>query len=190
MLLSGDGGFVGLLNIRQGYPRKVVGKWPVRFSVFVFQGCNGIAAWKHYVFSSWQDSGENKELQRVTYNKTRNDTILRVAFHTTLAQNRHGGCGEWYVKFSGNECTQPAPITTSVYTDHGNRIGSWMTIPAELSGFCNGTSSSSISTGPVVISVHVRNCHSSSFSTAVFTGERINGKAKVTSYFLVEEYCR
>ena len=125
--------------------------------MLVLQGCNGIAAWKHYSFSSWQDGGENKELKRVTYNKTRNDTILRVAFHTTLAQHNNDGCGEWYIEFSGNECTQPAPITPSVFTYHSSSSRVWTTIPAELSGFCNAMSSPSISTGTVVISVHVRN---------------------------------
>ena len=73
----------------------------VRLPLYFVQRCDGIAAWKYYPWVDWRDGGENKELRRVTYNKTRNDTILRVAFHSTLAQYHHGGCGVWYIKFSG-----------------------------------------------------------------------------------------
>ena len=154
-------------------------------SCFALQRCDGIAAWKYYPWVNWRDGGENKELRRVTYNKTRNDIILRVAFHSTLAQLFNDQCGEWFIKFSGNECTQPAPIVTSLYST-GNQ---WLTTPTELSGFCNATSTSSISPGPVVISVHVRNCQSS--NPNVFTGSHISGlrKPKATSFLVVEEYC-
>ena len=157
------------------------------FYVCIVQRCNGIAAWKYFPWYNWYDHYENKELKRVAYNKTRNDTILRVAFHSTLAQFLHAGCGVWYIKFSGNECTQPAPIRTTVYADHSNGASGWTTIPTELSGFCDATSASSIKTGPVVISVHVRKC--SSAGANVYTGRLGSGSA-VTSFITVEEYCR
>ena len=152
---------------------------------FPAQRCHGVAAWKYYSWANWADGGENKELRKVTYNKQRNDTVLRVAFHSALGQYRSGRCSEWLVKFSGEECSKPAPIVTGIYQSNSG----WTQTPAEVSGFCNATSSSFIFSGPLEISVHVRNCQDS--SPDAYTGASINGskKPRVTSSLVVEEYC-
>ena len=148
------------------------------------QSCRGIAAWKYFPWSNWADNKDNGHLKSVTYHKQRNDTILRVAFHSTLAMYDNARCTEWYIKFSGKECTQPAPISTSIIKSSDQN--GWHVRPAELNGFCNATSSY-FPQGPVVISVHVRACPSSRAGHA-YTGFWGWGD-KVTSSLVVEEYC-
>ena len=85
--------------------------------------------------------------------------------------------------FSGEECTRPAPISTSILK--GNDGNNWHARPAELNGFCNATSSY-FPQGPVVISVHVRGC--SSYAGDAYTGYWGFGET-LTSSLVVEEYC-
>ena len=103
------------------------------------QTCHGIAAWRYYPWVNWQTSTDNGQLRSVTYIKQRNDTILRVTFHSTLSQYNHQGCSQWYIQFGGQDCTQPAPITTSIYKYHSDSSHSTNMAPAEVSGFysCN-----------------------------------------------------
>ena len=102
--------------------------------------CQGIAAWRYYPWVNWPSDTDNGQLRSVTYKKQRNDTILRVTFHSTLSQYNHDGCSQWYIQFGGQDCTQPAPISTSIYTAHTDISNSWNRAPAEVSGFCNATS--------------------------------------------------
>ena len=148
------------------------------------QSSRGIAAWKYFPWTNWANGRDNGQLKRVTYNKQRNNTILRVAFHSTLAMYNKERCSEWYITFSGKECTQPDHISTSIMK-HLDRDG-WHGLPTQLSGFCNATSSY-FPQGPVVISVHVRACPSSRAGDA-HTGYWDWGE-KVTSSLVVEEYC-
>ena len=147
--------------------------------------CHGIAAWRYYPWVNWHSGTDNGQLRSVMYKKQRNDTILRVAFHSTLAQYRHSGCSQWYIQFGGQDCTQPAPITTSIYTDHSDGSNSNNRVPAEVSGFCNATSSGKLSPANLQISVHVKKCQGRSSGDAV-TGTNFG---QWTSYLLVEEYC-
>ena len=146
--------------------------------------CHGIAAWRYYPWVNWVSVTDNGQLRSVTYKKQRNDTILRVTFHSTLAQYYNQGCSQWYIQFGGQNCTQPAPITTSIYTSHSDSSHSSNVAPAEVSGFCNKTSSGKLSPGSIQISVHVKKCQglSSNAQTGTSAGQW-------TSYLLVEEYC-
>ena len=147
--------------------------------------CHGIAAWRYYPWVNWFNTADSGLLRSVTYKKQRNDTILRVTFHSTLAQWYNGGCSQWYIQFGGQDCTQPAPITTSIYTDHNDGSHSNNRAPAEVSGFCNATSSGKLSPGNIQVSLHVKKCQSVSRGDAV-TGTNFG---QWTSYLLVEEYC-
>ena len=132
---------------------------------------------------NWNNNDDNGQLKSVTYNKTRNDTILRVEFHSTLGQYHSTKCSTWYIQFDGVKCSQPAPIQTGIYKDGQS---SWNITPAEVSGFCRSTSRGELLKGNIQISVHVKNSCSSG-------GDSYTGKISsnhVTSYLLVEEYCK
>ena len=75
----------------------------------------------------------------VVFTKARSDTILRAAFHSTLADGgrAYGGeCSEWFITFNGKECTSPAPITTSRHKYGYGRYGhdGWLTVPGQVGG--------------------------------------------------------
>ena len=148
------------------------------------QTCHGIAAWRYYPWVNWQSNTDNGQLRSVTYIKQRNDTILRVTFHSTLSQYNHQGCSQWYIQFGGQDCTQPAPITTSIYKYHSDGSHSTNSAPSEVSGFCNATSSGKLSPGNIQVSVHVKHCIHN-------TGDALTGalEDQCTSYMLIEEYC-
>ena len=132
---------------------------------------------------NWASNAENGQLKSVTYNKTRNDTILRVEFHSSLGQYTNSECSTWYIQFDGVKCSQPAPIQTGVYR-YG--YGGWNIAPAEVSGFCRSTSRGELLKGNIQISVHVKQGCSSG-------GNAHTGRASAyddTSYLLVEEYCK
>ena len=151
---------------------------------FFLQTCHGIAAWRYYPWVNWVSGTDNGQLRSVTYKKQRNNTMLRVTFHSTLSQYNHNGCSQWYIQFGGQDCTQPAPITTSIYRYNGDSSGSWYRPPSEVSGFCNATSSGKLSPGNIQVSVHVKPCIH--YTGEAYTG---TGAGQWTSYLLVEEYC-
>ena len=130
---------------------------------------------------NWESGADNGQLKSVTYNKTQNDTILRVEFHSPLAQYTDQKCSTWYVEFDGAECTQPVPIQTGAYKYNSN---SWNIAPAEVSGFCRSTSRGELLKGIIQISVHVK--------AGCSGGNAHTGRAQfdATSYLLVEEYCK
>ena len=114
------------------------------FLCFHVQRCVGIANWQYYPCvkcSSVQDTGM---IRNVTYRKTRSDTILRVAFNSPIANGNIaiGGCSEWVIKFNGRECTEPAPISSSVtsFVNIPKEAYHWDVAPAEISGHCSATS--------------------------------------------------
>ena len=146
--------------------------------------CHGISAWRYYPWVNLYINTDNGQLRSVTYKKQRNDTMLRVTFHSTLSQYNHNQCSQWYIQFGGQDCTQPAPITTSIYTYHSDSSGSWNRAPAEVSGFCNATSRGKLSPGNIQVSVHVKKCQG--YNGDALTG---TGVGQWTSYLLVEEYC-
>ena len=154
------------------------------FTFLQTEHCHGIAAWRYYPWVNWYSGTDNGQLRSVMYEKLRNDTILRVTFHSTLSQYRSGDCSQWYIQFGGQDCTQPAPVTTSIYTDHSDGSGSWNRSPAEVGGFCNSTSTGKLSPGNIEISVHVKTCVN--YNADAFTG---TAAGHYTSYLLVEEYC-
>ena len=147
--------------------------------------CHGVAAWHYYPWVNWKSDTDNGQLKSVVYEKQRNDTTLRVTFHGALGQYNNRGCSQWYIQFGGKDCTQPAPVTTSIYTDHSVGSNSWNISPAEVSGFCNKTSAGKLLPGNIQISVHVKTCAGYSSANA-YTG---SGSGHWTTYLLVEEYC-
>ena len=52
----------------------------------------------------------------------------------------NGGCSQWYIQFGGQDCTQPARVTTSIHTDHSDGDGSLTRNSAEVGDVCNTTS--------------------------------------------------
>ena len=119
----------------------------------------------------------------MTYNKTRNDTTLRVAFHTVMSQQNAGYCNEYSTQFGGKGCLNPAPIVNSLFNNDYRNL--WHSVPAELSGFCKSTTDGMLTPGNIQISVHVNQPRSGGVTR---TG-RIAGSPALTSYLLVEEYC-
>ena len=165
----------------------------VMFLFVCFQSCVGIAKWQYFPCvkcATRQDSGM---IRTITYQKARNDTILRVAFNSPLATGNNVGCNEWYIKFNGNECNLPAPISSSLttITNQPAHPYHWTLTPAEISGFCSSTSSGTLTPGAVEISVHVRSCRLDSWIGDAHTGPAIfdDGVAPTTSSIVVEEYC-
>ena len=148
------------------------------------QECKGVSSWRYYPWANWGDSKDNGQLKTVTYKKLRNDTILRVTFHSAFSQYNHAKCTEYYIKFGGHECSDPAPIINTLYLQNygGSTIG--RSYPSQISGFCNATSAGKILAGNVQISAHVKMACSGG---SAYTGKFSSGR--VTSYLLVEEYC-
>ena len=153
-------------------------------SLLCTQGCKGIYSWRYYPWANWQDGRESGQLKTVTYKKLRNDTILRVIFHSAFAQYIDNKCSEYYIKFGGRECSEPAPITNTLYTRvSSGAAGVWRSYPSQISGFCNATSAGKLFAGNVRVSAHVNMaCSGGNAHTGIWAG-------RVTSYLLVEEYC-
>ena len=158
-------------------------------SFFVLQSCQGIAAWRAYHFEDFQFDKDNATLKSVTYEKKRTDTILRVSFHSTLGQLLSAGCSNWFIRFDGHDCLQPAPISTLIFTWRENEPNSreWNIAPSELSGLCKTTAQGLIIPGNIDISVHVKQCENSTRSDSHSGRPASIGKA--TTLILVEEYC-
>ena len=148
------------------------------------QRCEGVSSWRYYPWTNWQSSNANGQLKTVTYKKLRNDTILRVTFHSAFAQYHHGRCSEYYIQFGGRDCSQPAPIANTLYIENYGSSQDWHSVPAEVSGFCNATSQGQLLPGNIQVSVHVKESCSDGDT---YTGPV--GGGRVTSYFLIEEYC-
>ena len=168
------------------------------------QLCSGIQAWKYYPLEDWSDNRDNTALKDVPYEKKRNDTILRVSFHSNLAQGRNRGCSQWHIHFNGTDCTDPAPIVSTIYRLHNGSnltdVYFWNIAPAEITGFCNATEYVSLQpANTFLISVVVRPCSVRNVQLAR-AGDTHSGRpwqgskvrtafGKTTSSFLVEEYC-
>ena len=148
------------------------------------QKCEGISSWRYYPWTNWYSNTDNGQLKSVTYKKLRNDTILRVTFHSTFAQRYHDKCSEYFIQFGGRDCSQPAPIANTLYIQNYGSATEWHSIPAEVSGFCNATSEGQLLPGNIQVSVHVKQSCSGGDT---FTGGL--GSGRVTSYNLMEEYC-
>ena len=148
------------------------------------QECKGVSSWRYYPWANWNDARDNGQLKTVTYKKLRNDTILRVTFHSAFTQYSHAKCTEYYIKFGGRECSDPAPIVNTLYLQNygGSRMG--QSYPSQISGFWNSTSAGKLLAGNVQISAHVKMVCSGGDA---YTGMYSSGR--VTSYLLVEEYC-
>ena len=149
------------------------------------QECKGVSSWRYYPWANWEDGKDNGQLKAVTYKKLRNDTILRVTFHSAFASAIHRKCSEYYIKFGGHECSDPAPIVNTLYiTTYSANSGYWRSYPSQISGFCSGTSAGKLLAGNVQVSAHVKmSCSGGN----AYTGKQSSGR--VTSYLLVEEYC-
>ena len=148
------------------------------------QGCKGVSSWRYYPWANWRDTTNSGQLQTVTYKKLRNDTVLRVTFHSAFASAYHTRCSEYCIKFGGLECSDPAPIVNTLYTENYSTSAYWGSYPSQISGFCNGTSEGKILAGNVQVSAHVKLACSGGDA---YTGKISSGR--VTSYLLVEEYC-
>ena len=135
----------------------------------------------------------------MSYKKKKNDSLLYVTFHSTIGEYLENGCSQWHIEFDEQDCNSPARIISLVFkakkapptmskTPQSRRPEHWWnTAPAEISGFCNATSSRRITAGEVNITVHVNKCpgyHDNDAHTGTPT-ELLNS----TSYLLVEEYC-
>ena len=157
------------------------------------QRCVGIANWQYYPCVKCVSTTNEGVIRTVFYQKTRNDTILRVAFNSPIANGNDLGCSEWFIKFNGRECTAPAPISSSVTTFLHQPSNSyhWDVAPAEISGYCSATSKGKLTKGGIVVSVHVRPCtlrgrHGDAHTGPAYVAE---GPASTTSSIVVEEYC-
>ena len=138
------------------------------------------------MLKNWGNVHDVTRLQLVTYNKQRQDTILRISFSSTLGQFFKRGCAQWFIRLNNQDCTDPAPIVSLVYTAERPQ-NMWNIAPAVISGFCKSTRSGSFGTGNVRISVHVGSCDRFWHNDA-HTG-RPTDVGQVTSSLLVEEYC-
>ena len=148
------------------------------------QGCKGVSSWRYYPWANWRDNTDSGQLQTVTYKKLRNDTVLQVTFHSAFGSAYHAKCSEYYIKFGGLECSDPAPIVNTLYTEKYSNSAYWGSYPSQISGFCNATSEGKLLAGNVQVSAHVELACSGGNA---YTGKYSSGR--VTSYLLVEEYC-
>ena len=149
------------------------------------QVCKGVSSWRYFPWANWRTDKDNGLLITVTYKKLRNDTILRVTFHSAFAQLDYQKCSEYYLKFGGHECSDPAPIANTLYiTTYTGSNAYPRSYPSQISGFCNATSAGKLLAGNVQVSAHVKMACSGGNA---YTGKISSGR--VTSYLLVEEYC-
>ena len=182
--------------------------WHVSFCLFFLlcvlkvTHCRGIFAWEFYPFVNFRIKKNNAKLKAVTYLKRREDTTLRVTFQSTLGQSKVLGCNEWFVRFDDEDCEDPAPIISLIYSNRSmnmcKKSDEWNIAPAVVGGFCNATESMRpITAGYVHISVHVKQCVAGRNLKANITGKDLGDahtgtprRGKSTSSLLVEEYCR
>ena len=158
--------------------------WLVGF--LCWQTCEGVSSWRYYPWNGWHTGTDNGQLKTVVYKKLRNDTILRVTFHSAFGQYKSSKCSEYYIQFGGRDCSQPAPIETVMYINNYGGSNLWHSIPAEVSGFCNATSEGQLLPGNIQVSVHIK---ASCSGGDAYTGTGgLSGKS-MTSYLLIEEYC-
>ena len=151
-----------------------------------WQTCEGVSSWRYYPWSGWASSTENGQLRSVTYKKLRNDTILRVTFHSAFGQYKSNECSEYYIQFGGRDCSQPARIETIMFIQNYGGSSQWHSVPAEVSGFCNATSEGQLLPGNIQVSVHIKDSCSGGDA---YTGTASLSGHPMTSYLLIEEYC-
>ena len=173
------------------------------FFSFFEQVCRGIQAWEYYPFKDWSDNQDNTALTDVLYRKKHNYTVLRVSFHSTLAQGKNKGCSRWHIHFNGTDCRDPAPIVSTIYRlQNGSNMNAyfWNIAPAEITGFCKATENVTLqATNTLLISIVVRPCDKNNLPQ-VMAGDAHSGRprqgaeartafGKTTSSLIVEEYC-
>lgn len=157
---------------------------PILFLLHVLLQC-GIVTWKTFTA---QTGGEFTHSFDVQFNKTRRNTVLRIAYTSTFGMHAADGGGYCFtvsVKINGEECADPAPIKSGAVAMQNGSPGFSTTVsPGSVSGVCN------VSTrGMLRISMHTdTHCHTS--SSAKYVGY-YPGRAgrPITATLNAEEMC-
>jgi len=110
--------------------------------------------WKQCVFSGMSDGKDVGLIKECVFNKTSDETGLRVFWNGVLRiYNCHGCCKRWYFTFDKKECSFPAAIDGVVYMVNGNNGKKNLLRVRHIEGVCM-----KIRRGIVSVGFWVGNC--------------------------------
>ena len=138
---------------------------------------HGVVGWSSKAWRRNIDV-DNGELMRMSFNKRRSDTYLRLTWSSNLRQYKQQACSQWYFKINGKECTSPAPVDGNVYQEIAANTHRHGTIV----GVCRATSAGTFPSGSHQISMNVRGC------PGWTVGDADTGWSSTTT-MIVEELC-
>eukprot|EP00117_Sycon_ciliatum_P001900 scpid89122/ scgid7365/ len=119
----------------------------------------GLVSWKSFTKTTHGTGGYTFD---VMFNKTRNDTVLRVVYTSVFGVNfgsyNHWHCFTISVRINGSECSNPGPIRSGASMVAYSSANIQSVLPGSVSGTCDIQAS-----GPLRITTHLEG-HCRAFS--------------------------
>ena len=148
---------------------------------------HGVVAWssKAWVLNSTIATIANGQLVSMPFKKSRNDTYLRLTWSSSMRQQLHKKCSEWFFKINNEECSSPASISGLVYhaiEDHGHSHHSYQHRHGTVVGVCQATRSGKLTSSSYEISMNIRDCPG-------YSGSKSDTGWRSASTIMVEELC-
>ncbi|XP_072015078.1 collagen triple helix repeat-containing protein 1-like [Amphiura filiformis] len=125
-------------------------------------GPAGIEAFPISVSKNWRqcswlrtnDGQDNGQVYSCDFTKEYDDTSIYVSMSTNMrVAYTNGACCRWYMKFNGNECSDPDKIEAVTYAA-GYGVSYNLHRPRVLVGYCDG-----IAAGSVAVTFWVGTCN-------------------------------
>ena len=138
----------------------------------------GVVGWMSKAWTNLNNGIDDGQLVSILFEKSRNDTYLRLTWSSNLRQRTDAQCSKWYFKINGRECTSPAPVDGNVY----HNIAANTLRHGTIVGVCRATSAGNLQSASYQISMNVRHC------LGFTNGDAYSGWAS-TSTMMVEELC-
>ena len=98
--------------------------------------------------------------QECSFNKLHDNTALKVSYQGNVGVYTNNGCGRWYFKFNGNECSGPLSIDSVIYNSWAGGI-STINRNHFFEGYCEN-----LARGTVSVELWVGKCSSVPLSNA------------------------
>ncbi|XP_065194734.1 uncharacterized protein LOC135826026 [Sycon ciliatum] len=115
------------------------------------QQCNRFSLGYKYQAVHNANRGNFEQISSMTFNKKQQQSLLRITFSSNIGVKGRNKGARWFVRFDGNECTQPEKLDIFAY----RQMSTTLYIPSVLTGVCSATSAGTIGKGHHEISVHV-----------------------------------
>ncbi|XP_078371288.1 collagen triple helix repeat-containing protein 1-like isoform X2 [Oculina patagonica] len=117
-------------------------------------GQNGTDAdhrnWKQCAWRS-DDSRDIGLIKDCIFDKTKDDTFLRVVYQGDIYLGNCGSCCKrWFITFNGAECSGPLPIEVVVWIRNADKDNHR---PAAIEGYCDN-----IHKGKIRVGINIGNC--------------------------------